>query len=217
MLRLPFAQWPVGPRTILCLGAHCDDIEIGCGGTLLRLVEELPDLRVCWVTFSGTVERLKELEHSAGEFLAGAADFTVQTHAFRDGFFPYLGTGIKEAFEELKEIVSPDLILTHYRQDAHQDHRIVSELTWNTFRDHVILEYEVPKYDGDLGLPNFFVDLTRLQCERKIDCLMQLYGSQRSRAWFSEETFWAMLRLRGVEARARSGFAEGFHCRKLVV
>jgi LmbE family N-acetylglucosaminyl deacetylase len=217
MLRLSLTNGPATPKRILCLGAHCDDIEIGCGGTLLRLIKELPSVSVSWVTFSSTADRKIETEESAAAFLAGAAETSVVVHSFRDGFFPYRGSEIKAVFEELKLAVEPDLILTHYGHDAHQDHRVISELTWNTYRDHLILEYEIPKYDGDLGSPNFFVDLSRAHCTRKVQALMRVYGSQRSKAWFTEETFWGVLRLRGVEARADSGFAEGFYCRKVVV
>src|SRR5262245_2531769 len=170
---------------ILCLGAHADDIEIGCGGTMLALTEQLRNVAVHWVVFSATPEREREARASADAFLAAAKEKTVVAHAFRDGFFPYMGGQIKEEFERLKERCAPDLILTHYRHDLHQDHRLISELTWNTFRRHLILEYEIPKYDGDLGAPSLFVPLEEATCARKIDHLMDHFRTQRERSWFS--------------------------------
>jgi LmbE family N-acetylglucosaminyl deacetylase len=202
---------------ILCLGAHCDDIEIGCGGALLRLISELPSVSIWWITLSSTPDRKKEAERAAAAFIEGTSDSNIMIHSFRDGFFPYIGGEIKLVFEELKSLVAPDIIFTHYGGDAHQDHRVVSELTWNTYRDHLILEYEIPKYDGDLGSPNVFFELSRADCEGKIDYLMKYYGSQRAKSWFTNDTFWGLLRLRGIEARATSGYAEAFYSRKLVI
>jgi LmbE family N-acetylglucosaminyl deacetylase len=167
------------------------------------------------VVFSATGERRREAGASAERFLSGAAAKKVVLHEFRDGFFPYVGAEVKAAFESLKAEVAPDLVLTHQRDDLHQDHRLVSELTWNTFRDHLVLEYEVPKYDADLGAPNVFVPLSQETCAGKVSTIVDCFGSQRGKYWFTEDTFWAMLRLRGVESRSPSGYAEAFHGRKL--
>lgn len=201
------------PR-ILCLGAHSDDIEIGCGGTVLRLAASYPGARFTWVVLSARGERRREAAASADRFLEGAEEKSVVLQEFRDGFFPYQGTEVKEYFEKLKAEATPDLILTHCRGDLHQDHRLVCELTWNTFRDHLILEYEIPKYDGDLGAPNLFVPLPRDVCEKKTSYILEHYSSQRGKGWFTEETFRALLRLRGVESRSSTGYAEGFYGRK---
>ena len=201
---------------VLCLGAHCDDIDIGCGGTLLNLLGSRNDVSVVWATFSGDAMRVKELKKSARSFLARAADRQVVTHAFRDGFFPAQFEPIKEAFERLKSL-QPDLIFTHRRNDRHQDHRIIAELTWNTFRDHSILEYEVPKFEGDLTTPNVYVALSKRELERKIHILLRSYPSQSARAWFTADTFRALARLRGIESTAATGWAEGFHAPKLLL
>jgi LmbE family N-acetylglucosaminyl deacetylase len=205
------------PLRLLCLGAHCDDIEIGCGGTILKLATAERKIEVQWVVFSSDERRKREAVKSAEGFLCGIVTKKVSIHQFRDGFFPYVGTELKERFEELKTEFSPDLILTHYRHDLHQDHRLVSELTWNTFRNHLILEYEIPKYDGDFGSPNFFVPLDESTCRRKIDAILDAYQSQREKHWFSRELFSSILRLRGMEANACSGYAEAFYCRKAVI
>ncbi|MEM6315363.1 MAG: PIG-L family deacetylase [Planctomycetota bacterium] len=197
-------------RSVLCLGAHSDDIEIGAGGTVLRLVAERPDVAVTWCVFSGDEERHAEATASAADF-APAAD--VRCFAFRDGFFPQQHAEIKAEFEKLKGDV--DLVLTHRLDDAHQDHRVIAELTWNTFRSHAILQYEIPKWDGDLATPNGYVQLAPDIVKRKCDLLMKHFGSQRSKHWFDAETFTALMRLRGLECNARH--AEGFHVRKLVL
>ena len=202
------------PLRLLCLGAHCDDIEIGCGGTILKLAAARPEMEVHWVVFSSDERRKKEALASAERFLGDAATRKVTVHEVRDGFLPYSGGEVKERFEALKGSFSPDLILTHYRHDLHQDHRLVSELTWNTFRDHLILEYEIPKYDGDFGSPNVFVAVDETICRRKIDTIIGAYQSQHGKRWFSRELFSAVLRLRGMEANSASGYAEGFYCRK---
>jgi LmbE family N-acetylglucosaminyl deacetylase len=217
MLGLTLARHPETPLRVLAIGAHADDIEIGCGGTLLRLVAEHPNLSVDWVVLSGLGERAGEAADSAAAFLQGAADTRVTVERFRDGFFPYLGGAVKEYFERLKSRVAPDLVLTHRLEDRHQDHRLVAELTWNTWRDHLVLEYEIPKYEGDLGQPNLFVPLTQDQCERKVELLRKCFPSQAGRAWFSDDTFMALLRLRGVESNAPGRYAEAFHARKLVL
>jgi LmbE family N-acetylglucosaminyl deacetylase len=205
-----------GPRKILALGAHADDIEIGCGGTILRILEEDPATEVYWVVLGASGQRWAEAAESASRFLANARRKEIVIKEFRDGYFPYLGTQIKDFFEELKRQVRPDLILTHYREDLHQDHRLVSELTWNTFRDHLILEYEIVKYDGDLGVPNFFVHLNESMARKKIQNILECFKSQEAKNWFSEDVFSSILRLRGVESNAPDKYAEGFYSRKLV-
>jgi len=202
---------------ILCLGAHCDDIEIGCGGTVLRLLEEQPHLEVWWIIFASDPIRSREAQRSAELFLNGARSRKVMCHEFRDGFFPYSGAQIKEVFLRLEREFIPDLVLTHFRHDLHQDHRLVSELTWNSFRNHLILEYEIPKYDGDLGTPNLFVPLDSATCNRKIDYLLSSFPSQRGKYWFTDPTFRALLSLRGLEIRSGTGLAEAFYCRKVKV
>jgi LmbE family N-acetylglucosaminyl deacetylase len=201
---------------ILCLGAHSDDIEIGCGGTILTLLRGYRNVEVRWVVYSGGPVREREARRSAALFLKRTLHQMVTVHDFRESFFPYLGQ-LKEAFERLKEEYSPDLVFTHFREDLHQDHRTVSDLTWSTFRNHMILEYEIPKYDGDLGKPNCYVELDSATCERKIRYLIQCFGSQQNRQWFTAETFQALHRLRGIECRAPGQYAEGFYCRKVVL
>jgi LmbE family N-acetylglucosaminyl deacetylase len=216
MLGLDF-QRPSNTRLkVLGLGAHSDDLEIGCGGLILHLVKQRR-VEFDWVVFSAAAARAREARRSAALFLRGAAGHRVATHGFRDGFFPYDGGEIKKVFEALKDQVRPDLILTHYRDDRHQDHRLLSELTWNTFRNHLILEYEIPKFDGDLGAPNCFVPLKRSACLRKVKYLNTVFATQRDKHWFSEETFMALMRLRGMECRAADGYAEAFYVRKLVI
>jgi len=204
-------------RRVLCLGAHCDDIEIGCGGTILRLLREEPGCVIYWNVFSCTPLRKREAVKSAELFLEGAKSKKVLFRNHRDSYFPIQYKKIKAEFEELKSRFAPDLILTHYRDDLHQDHKAISELTWNTFRSHLILEYEIPKYDGDLGRPNLFVGLDRETCERKARYICQSFASQRPKQWFTADTFLALQRLRGIESNAPDGFAEGFHCRKLLL
>lgn len=203
-------------RRVLALGAHADDIEIGAGGTIARLIASVPQLEVGWVVLSADGPRADEAQASL-EALAGQALRLAVVERFRDGFFPYEGAAIKEFFEALKHRFEPDLILAPQRDDRHQDHRLVAELTWNTFRDHLILEYEIPKYDGDLGTPNLFVALTPELVQRKLEHLARYFPSQRGRHWFDDELFRAVLRLRGMEARAPSGYAEAFYARKLVL
>lgn len=206
--------FPKNLKTVLCVGAHCDDIEIGCGGTLLRLARQCADVNVYWLVFSSDAVRAREARDSASRFLSGVQHKTVVIKEFRNGFFPYCGAEIKECFERLKSEAAPDIIFTHFREDLHQDHRIVSELTWNTFRDHLILEYEIPKYDGDLGRPNIFVPLAGEEWQRKIDHILASFESQKDKRWFTRDTFQSTMRLRGVESNSPSGYAEGFFCRK---
>jgi LmbE family N-acetylglucosaminyl deacetylase len=216
MLPISLLQNGNSPAKILCLGAHSDDIEIGCGGTILQLLADSPDVEVFWVVFSSGKDREREARTSANLFLKEARQKEVIVKEFRDGFFPFDGARIKEYFEELKKQVSPDLIFTHYRDDRHQDHRTISDLTWNTWRNHMVLEYEIPKYDGDLGIPNCFVPLRREICKRKIKHICDTFQTQSNKAWLTEDTFQAILRLRGVECAAPEKYAEAFHCRKLV-
>jgi LmbE family N-acetylglucosaminyl deacetylase len=200
----------------LCLGAHSDDIEIGCGGTIYRLIKEFPNIKVHWVVLGSTGSRTKEALGSANEILKDVKEKMVITRGFRDGFFPYSGNEIKEYFEQLKQDINPDIIFTHYGKDFHQDHRLIAELTWNTFRNHLILEYEIPKYDGDLGSPNFFVHLDQPIAQWKARHLLLYFGSQASRHWFTEDTFLGLSRLRGIESKSPGNHAEAFYCRKLV-
>jgi LmbE family N-acetylglucosaminyl deacetylase len=200
-------------RRILVIGCHPDDIEIGCGGTILSLLGGSEKPEVTWVVLAADGERADEARSSAAAFLAAAASAEVRVHDFRDGFLPHEGARLKEAFESLKEAL-PDVILTHGRHDLHQDHRLASELTWQTFRDHLILEYEIPKYDGDLGSPNVFVPLTDALLEEKLRLLGEHHASQSGKHWFEPELFRGLARLRGMEAATR--YAEAFTCRKLL-
>ena len=217
MLALDLRRKANAPLNVLCLGAHSDDIEIGCGGLLLDLLRQRRRVAVDWVLFSGHAARHREARRSAALFLRRAARQRVAVHGFRDGFFPYEGGNIKKVFEELKASIAPDIVLTHYRDDRHQDHRLLSELTWNTFRNHFILEYEIPKFDGDLGVPNCFVPLTPSICGRKVKYLNTVFGTQRDKHWFSADTFMGLMRLRGMECRAPDGYAEAFYARKVVI
>jgi LmbE family N-acetylglucosaminyl deacetylase len=217
MLNLSFSNRPNSTSKVLCLGAHADDIEIGCGGSVLRWLQEHAGLEFYWVVLSSNQERKKEASKSADLFLKGARKKTIFVKGFRDGFFPYQGAEIKEYFEALKQRVSPDIVLTHYRDDRHQDHRLVSDLTWNTFRSQLILEYEIAKYDGDLGQPNFFVRLNEPVCRRKIQYILDTFQTQTGKHWLTEDTLQAMLRLRGVESAAPGRYAEAFYCRKMVL
>lgn len=201
---------------MLCLGAHCDDIDIGCGGTILKLLAT-GSWEVTWVAFSATAERARELRQSARRFLRRAVRSRVLTFEFRDTYFPAEYAGLKGAFETLKELPSPSLVFTHHRADLHQDHRIVGDLTWNAFRRHLILEYEIPKYEGGLVTPNAYVRLTSAQAMAKVRALVRCYPSQRAKPWFSEDTFAALMKLRGIEAGAATRWAEGFHAAKLCI
>jgi len=205
------------PLEILCLGCHSDDIEIGCGGTILRLTTEHPDWVFHWVVFSATGVRAEEARRAAPQFVAPSRLQGPIMMEFRDGFMPFFGAEIKTVFEELKQSVAPDLIFTHNRDDAHQDHRLISDLTWNTFRSHFILEYEIPKYDGDMGRPGVFVPLSLEICERKIHAITETFESQRGKHWFRPDVFFSLMRLRGMECNAPSGYAEAFYGRKLTI
>jgi LmbE family N-acetylglucosaminyl deacetylase len=199
---------------ILLLGAHGDDIEIGCGGTILKLAAAYPDSFFYWVVFASNGTRSTETLQSAGLFLENTPNKNIIIKEYQDGFFPYIGAEIKRYFEQLKIEFNPDIIFTHYRFDLHQDHRLINELTWNTFRSHLILEYEIPKYDGDLGSPNLFVPLTDLFYRRKIQILLESFLSQKDKHWFTQNTFEALMRLRGIESGSSDKYAEAFYCRK---
>jgi LmbE family N-acetylglucosaminyl deacetylase len=201
---------------ILCLGAHPDDIEIGCGATLLRIIDEVPKTEIYWVVFSGDKIRQKEATESATNFLAKVKTKKIFTKDFRESYFPYIGEKIKDYFEELEGDFRPDIIFTHYVNDAHQDHRSISNLTWNTFRDNLILEYEIPKYDGDLSIPNVYAHVNNFVAKRKISLIMKGFPSQKEKKWFNEKTFQAILTLRGIESNSPTKYAEAFHCRKII-
>jgi LmbE family N-acetylglucosaminyl deacetylase len=204
-------------RRILCLGAHSDDIEIGIGGTLLKLAEQVTDLEICWVVFSAPGPRADEASRSANDFLGGVANKQVNIGSFRESYFPSEWPSIKDWFEQIKAKFDPDIVFTHYRDDRHQDHRVLSDLAWNTFRNHLILEYEILKYDGDLGTPNTFIPLSEQHCARKIELLLKHFKTQSTKHWFTSDTFEAMHRIRGIECASATGRAEAFYCRKLVL
>jgi LmbE family N-acetylglucosaminyl deacetylase len=216
MLELSLKPDRARPLTLLCLGAHSDDLEIGCGGTILRLTSAFTSLAVHWVVFAADKEdRRGEALSGARAFLAQATEKHIVLERFRDGFFPFAGERLKECFETLRAAVEPDLVLTHCRSDLHQDHRVVSDLTWQTFRTSLILEYEVPKWDGDLGTPNCYVPIPGEVADRKVALISEIFASQRVKHWFTRDTFEALMRLRGVECGA--AFAEGLYARKLVL
>jgi LmbE family N-acetylglucosaminyl deacetylase len=217
MIRLNLSAGKDGPLQILCLGCHSDDIEIGCGGAVLRLATQYPDCQFHWVVFSALGPRKAEAERAARLFLGPSQLKKPLLKEFPDGFMPFVGAEVKSAFEELKKTIAPDLVFTHNRRDAHQDHRLIAELTWNTFRDHLILEYEIPKYDGDMGQPGVFVPLEMETCQKKVQYLMEAFESQRPKRWFQPETFLALMRLRGMECNSPSGYAEAFYGRKLTL
>jgi len=216
MICLNLNRERTGPLTVLCVGAHSDDIEIGCGGTILRLAGEYPGAVFHWVVFSASGVREAEAKRAAGLFVASDRLRGPLLKSFRDGFMPFEGCEVKQVFEGLKT-VAPDLIFTHNRKDSHQDHRLIAELTWNTFRDHLILEYEVPKYDGDMGRPSVFVPLDSEVVEKKIQYLLNSFQSQHAKRWFEQSTFRALMRLRGMECNSSSTYAEAFYCRKLLL
>lgn len=207
---------PGHPIKILCLGAHSDDIEIGCGGTLLRLIKEYDNLDIHWIVFCSNEIRAQEAASSANSYLENVKHKQIIINKYRDGFLPYLGSEVKDYFEHMIKKISPDIIFTHQRNDLHQDHRLVSDLTWNTFRDHLILEYEIPKFDGDLGVPNFFVKLEDETVRLKIEGLLKHFNSQRTKHWFTDDLLTSIMRIRGMESGADVRFAEGFYTRKLL-
>lgn len=203
------------PGHLLCIGAHSDDIEIGCGGLVLKMLRESPGTRVTWLVLSGNEVRQNEARTSAKQFLAGADQTEIIFKNFRDAYFPYQGSEVKDYFQSLAADCDPDLILTHRLEDRHQDHRLVAELTWNAFRNHLIYEYEIPKYEGDLGQPNLFAPLEQPIFEKKVNIVVNSFASQRNKQWFSSDTFYALGRIRGLESQ--SEFAEGFVCRKMII
>ncbi len=216
MIQLTLQHPPTRPLHVFCVGAHSDDIEIGCGGTILHLAKEYPGTVFHWMVLSAIGPREDEARKAASAF-AGEALGEITLKSFRDGFLPYAGAEIKDICEGLKARVTPDLILCPSKDDAHQDHRLVAELVWNTFRNNLILEYEIPKYDGDLGRPSVFVPLDASLYQKKISILMTEFESQRTKRWFEESTFLAIMRLRGMECNSTSGYAEAFYCRKLLL
>ena len=208
----------VGPLKLLLLGAHADDVEIGCGGTVLRLLAEHPGSEVYYVAFAATAERAAEARAAAAELTDGAAHTTVDIHDFRDSFFPWVQSAdLKRVMSALRANFDPDIVFTHRREDLHQDHALIAQLTWNAFRDHLILEYEIPKYEGDLETPNVYVPLDEAVARRKVDLILRHYASQAGKGWFRAETFEAMLRLRAIECNASTGWAEAFHGRKILL
>lgn len=217
MLKLEFCRGDKKPLRVLCLGAHSDDLEIGCAGTLLEWIEKYSEVEVTWAVLSAVGARANEARRSGNALLRGASRRRMILREFRDGYFPAQFVEAKQLFEELKGSESPDVILTHRLEDRHQDHRLVAELTWQTWRDHLIIEYEIPKFEGDLGQPNLFVPVSKRNGMRKVEHLMRHFGSQRSKAWFAPETFNGLMQLRGIECRAASGFAEAHHVRKFAL
>jgi LmbE family N-acetylglucosaminyl deacetylase len=202
---------------VLALGAHPDDIEIGCSATIIKLAQLYPHLSINWVVFSGDANRKKEANNSAKELLKKVTRKNFTFYNFKDGFFPYEGRLIKECFEEIKVNTAPDIIFTHFRNDLHQDHRLINEMAWNTFRDHLILEYEIPKYDGDTQVPNFYVSVDDNIVDQKIDLIMKNFPSQKNKHWFTPDTFKGIMRLRGVEAGGATNCAEAFYSRKILL
>jgi LmbE family N-acetylglucosaminyl deacetylase len=217
MMAMSFEQKKSDVLKVLCLGAHSDDIEIGCGGAILWLLDsQKARVEIVWVVFSGNGIRGNEAARSAKVFLRTAKRKQIIVHDFKDGFFPYNGAGIKESFEELKKDFTPDVIFTHWRDDRHQDHRLISDLTWNTWRDNLILEYEIPKYDGDLGQPNLFIPIHQSMIRKKNKIILESFKSQAAKPWFTEDTFLSLARLRGIESHSER-YAEGFYCRKMIL
>lgn len=200
---------------VLCIGAHSDDIEIGCGGTLLEWMDMRCTLHVTWVVLSAVGARAVEARRSATNLLARAKRVNIVIHGLDDGRFPAYYSEVKNALESVRSHwPDPDVILTHRLEDRHQDHRTVAEVAWQTWRDHLVFEFEIPKYEGDLGQPNVYVPISARNGRRKVEHLMRHFGTQRSKSWFSPETFEGLMHLRAIECRSTSGFAEAFHLRK---
>lgn len=217
MLNSRFSATKKGGLTLLLLGAHCDDIEIGCGGTLLKLIDDYEIDQIKWVVFSSDETRKKEAFSSANQFLESITNADITVLDFKDGYLPSVWSNVKDEFEKIKENFAPDIIFTHYRNDMHQDHRTINELTWNTFRNHLIFEYEIPKYDGDLGNPNFFVPLDENYLEQKKKIIADSFSSQQNKQWFDDTLFTSIMRIRGVECASESNYAEAFYSRKMVL
>jgi len=216
MLALDFSSRRSKVFDVLCIGAHCDDIEIGCGGTILSLQRRYRNCRVHWLVLTSGTARRGEAQRSANAFVAEWARGEVRICDLPDGLLPSHFSDVKAEFESVKRQIEPSLILTHHGADLHQDHRLLSHVTWQTFRDHAIWEYEIPKYDGDLVTPNMYVPLAAATAARKTRLIMKFFASQLGKSWFKAENLDALMRLRGLESRAASGLAEAFHCRKLV-
>ena len=214
MLKLSLPSRAGSPLKVLCLGAHCDDIEIGCGATLMTLLEQYDDVDIHWQVFTSTPARKQEAIKGAEVFCNGARNLHIEILEYRDGYLPYEGDAIKLSMEAVKKAVDPDLVFTHYRHDLHQDHRLISELSWNTFRNHLLLEYEIPKWDGDIGTPNLFVPVSEAVAAAKIKALQDVYNSQQSKKWFTDDLFHSMMRIRGMECNAPGNLAEAFYTRK---
>jgi len=206
-----------GGLNVLCLGAHCDDIEIGCGASLLKLIENQQVNSIKWVVFTSNEERKKEALACAEAFLTKVKNKEIEVLSYRDAFLQFSALEIKENFEAIKKSFNPDLVFTHFRNDRHQDHRLISELTWNTFRNHTILEYEIPKYDGDLAHPNCFFHINEVQAKQKVNLLLEHFPTQAKKHWFDEETFLSLMRIRGMESASSTRYAEAFHLRKCIV
>lgn len=216
MIPLQFKAEAEGGLNVLCLGAHSDDIEIGCGGAILKLIEQELVKSLKWVVFASNEKRKQEAQESARRFLADLDQKEIIVYSYRDAFLPFSAMEIKGEFEAIKASFNPSVVFTHYRDDRHQDHRLISDLSWNTFRNHLIMEYEIPKYDGDLGIPNSFCLLSKEQADKKIDLLMECFATQRGKHWFDRETFQALMRIRGMESAHSGLYAEAFHVRKWV-
>ncbi|NND06262.1 MAG: PIG-L family deacetylase [Saprospiraceae bacterium] len=217
MIGLLSQKWAQKKLKVIAFGAHCDDIEIGCGGTLLKWMSEEKIQQIIWVVFSSTEKRKLEALQSADLYLANIPECEIFIHDYRDAYLSFSAQEIKYQFEEIKQWMDPDVVFTHYRNDRHQDHRLLSDLAWNTFRNHLILEYEIPKYDGDLHTPNGYVSLPTEQVDRKIELLLGCYHSQVSKHWFDAETFKSLMRIRGLECGSPSRYAEAFHLRKCLL
>jgi len=200
---------------VLCVGAHCDDIEIGCGASLLRLQAHDRKVTVDWVVLCGSADRRKETLSALNMFLEPRNRGECLHGGFPDGRLPAVYSSVKDYFESLKERARPDVIFCHEREDRHQDHRIVNEMVWSTFRDHLVLEYEIPKWDGGLGQPNLYIPVDERQVLAKADALLEAYPSQAGKDWFKRDVFVALMRMRGLECRSPSGYAEAFHARKI--
>lgn len=216
MVRMNFDVSSGTMKKALFLGAHSDDIEIGCGGTVLELIEKKPNVEITWVVLSANGERNIEAQRSAKAFLKDVQQKQIILKDFKDGYFPFNSAAIKDFFEQLKAELSPDVVFTHHRKDLHQDHRLICELTWNTFRKQLILEYEIPKYEGDLGSPNFFIPLKKSICRQKVALLKDNFATQRAKNWFTDDLFFSLMRLRGMEARSPSKYAEAFYAYKII-
>lgn len=217
MLKLEFGRRSPEGLRLLCLGAHSDDLEIGCAGALLQWIRRRETVEVTWVVFCAGGVRAAEARASAKALLRGAKRVDIVLADFPDAYLPADYRRVKEFFAELQVRAEPDVILTHRLDDRHQDHRLVSELTWQTWRDHLVLEYEIPKYEGDLGEPNLYVPLESNVANQKVRHLLKHFGTQRSKAWFAPETFLGLMHIRGVECRAPTGMAEAFYLRKAIV